>query len=96
MPEELYDVAPRPRLPAQPDRRPGEPQQELDRLRGELEAWMKRTGDPLLESFQKRDDPAVREAYVKKQEKESADRRAEAGKPGGRRRNRAAEAEAEE
>jgi N-sulfoglucosamine sulfohydrolase len=95
VPEELYDVAIDPdcvkNLIDDPASR-----KELDRLRGELESWMKRTNDPMLESFQKRDDPTVREAYVRQQEKESAERRAEAGRPGGRRRNRAAEAEAEE
>ena len=47
---------------------------ELDRLRGALEAWMKHTRDPLLESFQKRDDASVGEAYVRKTEQESAAR----------------------
>ena len=71
--EELYDVSRDPDClhnliddPAQ--------KAELDRLRGALEAWMTRTGDPLLESFQKRDDPGVRETYVRKTEQESAER----------------------
>jgi hypothetical protein len=47
--------------------------EERDRLRGELEAWMKRTGDPLLEPFQRRDDRAVGEAFVRKTEQGSAE-----------------------
>jgi N-sulfoglucosamine sulfohydrolase len=92
VPEELYDVARDPdclhNLIDDPASRA-----ELDRLRAELEAWMKRTNDPLLESFQKRDDPAVREAYVRKLETESAERRG-GNADGGRRGRRAAEAEA--
>lgn len=49
-------------------------QKELNRLRAAMEAWMKKTGDPLLPVFQKRSDPALREAYVKQLEKEAAER----------------------
>ena len=90
VPEEFYDVSRDPdcvkNLIDDPARR-----EDIDRLRDELEAWMKRTGDPLLESFQKRDDASVREAYVQKLEKESSERRG--GNPRGRRGRRAAEAE---
>jgi N-sulfoglucosamine sulfohydrolase len=54
----------------------GEPatQKEINRLRAAMEEWMKKTGDPLLPSFQKRNDPAVREAFIKQGEKESSER----------------------
>jgi hypothetical protein len=73
VPEEFYDVA------RDPDClnnliQDADSQTEIDRLRGELEAWMKTTRDPMLESFQKRNDPTVREAYVRRLEEESAAR----------------------
>ena len=40
-----------------------------------LEDWMVRTGDPILECFQKRDEPEFVEAYVKKLEAEANARR---------------------
>jgi N-sulfoglucosamine sulfohydrolase len=86
--EELYDVARDPdclqNLIDDPAARA-----ELERLRSALAAWMKRTGDTMLEPFQQRDDPAVREAFVQKLEAESAQRRKQ--KPARRqgRRNRA-------
>jgi len=40
-----------------------------------LEDWMVKTGDPILECFQKRDDPEFVEAYVQKLEAEANDRR---------------------
>ena len=87
VPEEFYDVAKDPdcfnNLITNPDC-----QAELTRLRGELEAWMGRTGDPLLESFQNREDPAVRETYVKRTEAESA---ARGSRRAGRQGRRAAE-----
>lgn len=49
-------------------------QPELKRLQTALETWMKQTRDPLLEVFQKRADPAVREAYMKAVEDEAAER----------------------
>jgi hypothetical protein len=36
---------------------------------------MKRTKDPMLEVFQKRDDATYREAHVQKEEKEALERR---------------------
>jgi N-sulfoglucosamine sulfohydrolase len=50
-------------------------QEEINRLRAALEAWMKRTGDPMLETFQHRDDPAARETYMAAAEKEAAQHR---------------------
>jgi N-sulfoglucosamine sulfohydrolase len=50
-------------------------QEELARLREALEAWMVDTRDHMLEVFRKRDDPAVREAYVQRKESEAAERR---------------------
>jgi len=93
--EELYDVARDPdclqNLIDDPASRA-----ELNRLRAAMAAWMKQTGDPLLESFEKRDDPAVREAFVKKTEAESAERQSSvAAGAGGRRGRRAAQAQDE-
>lgn len=53
---------------------------ERDRLVATLEAWMADTHDPMLPVLQGRDSPAIREAFMKAQEKESADRRAAKGK----------------
>ncbi|MEN3943380.1 sulfatase [Prosthecobacter sp. SYSU 5D2] len=41
-----------------------------------LEEWMARTGDPLLEVFRKRDDPAFREAWMQDLEKTTVSRKA--------------------
>jgi N-sulfoglucosamine sulfohydrolase len=75
VPEELYDVANDPdclvNLIAHPNH-----QAALPALHAELEAWMKRTQDPMLEVFQKRADANFREAYVRKVEKEALERRA--------------------
>ena len=74
VPEELYDVANDPdclhNLIAESSH-----QAALPGLRFELEGWMKRTKDPMLQVFQKRDDTAYREAYVQKEEKEALERR---------------------
>ena len=74
VPEELYDVANDPdclhNLIAESRR-----QAALPGLRSELEGWMKRTKDPVLQVFQKRDDTAYRESYVQKVEKEALERR---------------------
>jgi N-sulfoglucosamine sulfohydrolase len=74
VPEELYDVANDPdclhNLIADVRH-----QAALPSLRSELEAWMKRTKDPMLEVFQKRDDATYREAHVQKEEKEALERR---------------------
>jgi len=47
---------------------------EQDRLTKALEAWMVKTGDPMLDVFRRRADAGVREAYMAKVEKEAADR----------------------
>lgn len=47
---------------------------ERDRLTKELEAWMVRTGDPMLEVFRGRDNPQVREAYMVEVEKAASER----------------------
>jgi N-sulfoglucosamine sulfohydrolase len=49
---------------------------EVDRLRKALHDWMKKTGDPLLEVFEQRDNPEVREAYMKRVQEEADARRA--------------------
>jgi N-sulfoglucosamine sulfohydrolase len=51
-----------------------------DQLRRDLEAWMIKTNDPMLEVFRKRHDPAFREAYVAAQEREADQRRETGGK----------------
>jgi len=50
-------------------------QQEIAKLREALEAWMVKTGDHMLDTFRKRDDPAAREAYVQQKEKEAEQRK---------------------
>ncbi|MSU49779.1 MAG: heparan N-sulfatase [Opitutus sp.] len=47
---------------------------ERDRLTRMLEAWMVQTRDPMLEVFRGRQDPKVREAYMKAVEREAAER----------------------
>jgi N-sulfoglucosamine sulfohydrolase len=86
VPEEFFNVTRDPDCLRNLIDDPGS-QKEIKRLRAELEAWMKKTNDPLLEVFQKRHDPAVRDVYMSRVEKESAERRKE--KP--RRANRAGE-----
>jgi N-sulfoglucosamine sulfohydrolase len=49
---------------------------QRDQLRQNLEAWMVKTADPMLEVFRRRDDAAFREAYVQGQEREADQRRA--------------------
>ena len=75
VPEELYKVANDPdclhNLIADPNH-----QVALPALHAELEAWMKRTKDPMLEVFQKRANANFREVYVQKVEKEALERRA--------------------
>ncbi len=89
VPEEAYYVL---EDPDALDNLIGDPasQDEINRLRGELEAWMKRTGDPLLEVFQNRHDSAIREAYMARVEKESAERgkRKAKNKPASQRRQK--------
>ena len=74
VPEELYDVANDPDCLHNLIAEPGH-QAALPSLRSELEGWMKRTKDPMLAVFQKRNDAAYREAYVQKEEEEALERR---------------------
>jgi N-sulfoglucosamine sulfohydrolase len=46
-----------------------------ERLVKALDAWMVRSGDPMLEVFRNRHDLSVREAYMAQVEKEAAGRR---------------------
>jgi len=82
--EELYDVQNDPDCLVNLIGAPAQ-QEELARLRKALEAWMVETGDHMLDTFRKRDDPAAREAYVQQKEKEAAERRKQRGKKPGRR-----------
>ena len=89
--EELYDVEKDPDCLKNLINEPAH-KADLGELRAVLEQWMEKTGDPLLEVFRHRNDVAVREAYMKKVEKESAARGSRAerkankgGKRGGRR-----------
>ncbi len=43
-------------------------------LRSALEAWMARTGDPLLEVYRRREDAAAVEAFVARAEREASER----------------------
>ena len=75
MPAELYDVA------ADADClnnliESSEHQAALGRLRRQLERWMVRTNDPLLETFGRRDDAEFRESVVQTQEREAMARKA--------------------
>jgi len=72
--EELYDIENDPDCLANLIDAPDH-QQELAVLREALETWMVDTGDHMLDVFRKRDDPAVREAYVLEKEKEADERR---------------------
>ncbi len=47
---------------------------QVDALRADLESWMKKTGDPMLDVFQKRSDASVREAYMAAVERDAAAR----------------------
>jgi N-sulfoglucosamine sulfohydrolase len=47
---------------------------EIERHRRALEEWMVRTGDPLLETFRKRDDSSALAAYMEQVEAEAAER----------------------
>jgi N-sulfoglucosamine sulfohydrolase len=85
--EELYDVENDPDCLVNLIDAPAH-QRELATLRKTLEVWMVETGDHMLDVFRKRDDPAVREAYVQQKEKEAAQRK----KPKGRVNRRASNA----
>lgn len=74
VPEELYDVSIDPEClvnlaqdAAYAD--------ELQRLRGELEQWMRRTEDSALEAFLHRDDPQFLASYMAEQKRASRERR---------------------
>jgi len=75
VPEELYDVAADPdclsNLIDSPEHRAA-----LGRLRKQLERWMVKTDDPLLETFRRRDDAEFRESVVQAQEREAMARKA--------------------
>jgi N-sulfoglucosamine sulfohydrolase len=53
---------------------------DLDKLRKDLEDWMVKTKDPMLEVFRRRDDAAFRESYVQAQEQEAEQRSAGGGR----------------
>jgi N-sulfoglucosamine sulfohydrolase len=74
VPEELYQVRKDPNCL---ENLIDYPNQEKNRvqLQQMLEDWMVKTGDPILECFQKRDEPEFVEAYVQKLEAEANDRR---------------------
>jgi N-sulfoglucosamine sulfohydrolase len=88
VPEEFYDVRNDPdclkNLIDSPSHR-----EALEELRRALDAWMVRTGDPMLDVFRRRDDAAAREAYVAAEEK-----KAEAGRAGKKGKARKAAAKA--
>jgi N-sulfoglucosamine sulfohydrolase len=71
--EEFYNVRDDPNclinLIGEPTRR-----EEVGHLRAALESWMERTGDPLLDVFRHRDDPAALAAFMKRVEAEAASR----------------------
>jgi N-sulfoglucosamine sulfohydrolase len=73
VPEEAYDIARDPDALTNLINDPAS-QQVIDRLRTALATWMKETGDPMLEVFQQRQDPAVREAYMARVVKEAGER----------------------
>ena len=74
LPEELYQVRKDPNCL---ENLIDYPNQEKTRvqLQQMLEDWMVKTGDPILECFQKRDEPEFVEAYVQKLEAEANARR---------------------
>jgi N-sulfoglucosamine sulfohydrolase len=53
---------------------------ELNQLREQLDQWMVKTKDPMLEVYRRRGDAAFREAYVAAQEREADERTAQSGK----------------
>jgi hypothetical protein len=75
VPEELYDVSVDPDcLNNIIDSSASQP--VLEKLRDNLMRWMKKTDDPLLTVFERRDDAVFRESVIQKQEQESMARRA--------------------
>jgi len=83
VPEELYnysdDSDALENLIAKPEYRA-----QRDQLTKQLEAWMVRTNDPMLEVFRARTDPNVREAYMQQVEAEAAKRAASKNGKGGK------------
>lgn len=80
--EELYDVERDPDCLKNLIEDPAQASQRDD-LRQQLDAWMVKTSDPMLEVFRRRGDAAYREAYMKTVEREADARRAgEGGKKG--------------
>ena len=82
VPEEMFNYAKDPdaldNLVAKPENKA-----ERDRLIKLLDDWMVRTKDPMLEVFRGRDDPKIRETYMKQMEAEAGERNgAKAGKGG--------------
>ena len=73
VPEEVYNVA---RDPDALNNLIDDPasQPEIGALRAALEDWMKRTSDPMLETFQQRGDAAARESYMAKVTEQSDQR----------------------
>ena len=71
--EEFYDVKNDPDCLRNLIEDPAQ-EKEGERLRESLEAWMTKTADPMLKVFQQRNDPAAREADMKRVEKEAASR----------------------
>jgi N-sulfoglucosamine sulfohydrolase len=60
---------------------------QRDQLTKQLEAWMVKTNDPMLEVFRHRNDPKARETYMKQVEGEAAARngtKEKGGKKGGK------------
>ena len=75
VPEELYDVS------VDPDCLnniidSSEHKMVLNQLQKRLKWWMKKTGDPMLTVFERRNDAEFRESVVQQQEQESMARRA--------------------
>ena len=61
---------------------------QREQLTKQLEAWMVKTNDPMLDVFRHRNDPKVREAYMKEVESEAAARngtKQKGGKKAGKR-----------
>jgi N-sulfoglucosamine sulfohydrolase len=77
--EELYDIQHDPDCLKNLIDDPASAEQR-DQLRKELEDWMVKTKDPMLEVFRRRADAAFRESYVQAQEREAEQRSAAGGR----------------
>jgi N-sulfoglucosamine sulfohydrolase len=90
VPEEAYEVRYDPDALSNLIDKPDHATQVAE-LEKALQDWMIRTGDPLLEVFQKRDDVAFREAFMKtlegSQKKRATHKAAKAGKNRGKANN---------